>query len=331
MPPHASATLSRYELAISLPFSNAALLVLMWTKNGTTPTATPMPISVQRDDDDDRSSPGSTIGRGYYAHLDVLRIVINEIGEPALPPLDLESEFAIGSAATAKVRLPAEVALGEHVRVDAAGWRAIGEVRVAGQPATGGAIGDGVVLELGRYRVAIAPAPAGAIAASPQRTASLARELVRSLLGADSAPQLTVERGPIAGASRALAPPESTLVIGRGDEAGWVIADDDLSRTHTEIRRGWDGARISDLGSKNGTKLDGARVTDAELHDGSLIELGNLALRFRDPAERHLRGGAVTAKPTVESVHRARSFAAFYVALAVAALAVVGLIALLAQ
>ncbi len=264
----------------------------------------------------------------------MLRVVISEIGEPALPPLDLEGELTIGSAAMAKVRLPAEVAVGEHVRVDATSWRALGEVRVAGQPATHGAIGDGVVLEIGRYRVAIAPAPVGAIAASPQRTASLARELVRSLLGADSAPQLTVERGSIAGAVRALAPPESTLVIGRGDEAGWVIADDDLSRTHTEIRRGWDGVRISDLGSKNGTKLDGARVTNAELHDGSLIELGNLALRFRDPAERHLRGGAVAAKPSLapaEPVRSARSSATFYVALAVAALAIIGVIALLAQ
>ncbi len=264
----------------------------------------------------------------------MLRVVINEVGEPALPPLDVEGELVIGSAPTAQVRLPAEVARGEHVRIDATGWRAIGEVRVAGQPAAGGAIGEGVVLELGRYRVAIGPAPEGAIAASPQRTASLARELVRSLLGADGAPQLTVERGPIAGATRALAPPESALVIGRGDEAGWVIADADLSRAHTEIRRGWDGVRIADLGSKNGTKLDGARVTDAELHDGSLIELGNLALRFRDPAERHLRGGAVAAQPSIapaEPVQRARSAALFYVALVVAALAVVGLIALLVQ
>jgi len=264
----------------------------------------------------------------------VLRVVINEVGEPALPPLDVEGEFAIGSAETAKVRLPAEAARGEHVRVDANGWRALGDVRVAGQPATGGAIGEGVMLELGRYRVAIARAPDGAIAASPQRTASLARELVRSLLGADNAPQLTVERGPIAGASRALAPPESTLVIGRGDEAGWVIADADLSRTHTEIRRGWDGVRLADLGSKNGTKLDGVRVTDAELRDGSLIELGNLALRFRDPAERHLRGGGVAEKRSVAPVEpprHARSSAAFYAALAVAALAIVGLIAVLAQ
>ena len=112
-------------------------------------------------------------------------------------------------------------------------------------------------------------------------------------------------------------------------------ADDDLSRTHVEIRRGWDGVRIVDLGSKNGTKLDGARVSDAELHDGALIELGHLALRFRDPAERHLRGGDVPTKPiavepaAVEPARRQRSAVVFYVAVAISALAVVAIVALL--
>jgi hypothetical protein len=73
-----------------------------------------------------------------------------------------------------------------------------------------------------------------------------------------------------------------------------VILDEDLSRAHAEIRRGWDGVRLRDLRSKNGTRVDGARVgaEGIELHDGARIALGNVVMRFRDPAERHLRGEA---------------------------------------
>src|SRR5262249_34230845 len=116
--------------------------------------------------------------------------------------------------------------------------------------------------------------------------------LVRSLLGDGAAPSLEIERGPHAGARRALPPPESRLIIGRGDEANWVILDEDLSRAHAEIRRGWDGVTVVDLGSKNGTRVDGARAGGgpAALRDGAALALGKVVFRFRDPAERHLVG-----------------------------------------
>jgi pSer/pThr/pTyr-binding forkhead associated (FHA) protein len=123
---------------------------------------------------------------------------------------------------------------------------------------------------------------------------------VRSLLGGGAAPALEIERGPGAGGRRVLPPPEATLVIGRGDEATWVILDEDLSRAHAEIRRGWDGVTVIDLGSKNGTKVDGVRLRGepVELRDGAALTLGGTVLRFRDPAERHLRGEPAAAIPT---------------------------------
>jgi pSer/pThr/pTyr-binding forkhead associated (FHA) protein len=94
-----------------------------------------------------------------------------------------------------------------------------------------------------------------------------------------------------------LPPPEATLIIGRGDEATWVILDEDLSRAHASVHRGWDGVTITDLASKNGTRVDGTKVgaTPVELHDGARVALGDVVLRFRDPAELHLRGGAPSA------------------------------------
>jgi hypothetical protein len=239
----------------------------------------------------------------------VLRIEVSEEGQGALPAIDVDDAVVvIGSGAAARVRLPVrDAAAGgpsargavatEHVRVEAGRWYALGPVRVDGVPRDAGDTGDigGVVtLELGAYRVRIAPAPSDAPASTVQRTESLARELMRNLLGTAGAPTLAIERGAHAGAERPLAPPESTLIIGRGDEAGWIIADKDLSRMHAEIRRGWDGTRIVDLGSKNGTQVDGDRVgpEGMALRDGCVIELGPIVMRFRDPAERQLQGEA---------------------------------------
>ena len=233
----------------------------------------------------------------------MLRVEVSEAGQPALPAVDIDDGVVvIGSATGARIRLPARAAQREHVRVEGGRWRALAAVEVDGVARDAGEIGDGVTLELGAFRVRLGPAPAGATAAPVQRTESLARELMRGLLGEGAQPALEIERGPAAGARRALAPPESTLVIGRGDEAGWIVADKDLSRAHAEVRRGWDGTRIVDLGSKNGTKVDGERVTSdgAALRDGCLVELGPIVMRFRDPAERHLQGDAPALRPLVE-------------------------------
>jgi pSer/pThr/pTyr-binding forkhead associated (FHA) protein len=151
---------------------------------------------------------------------------------------------------------------------------------------------------------------------------------MRSLLGDGAAPVLELTSGPGAPSTRTLPPPESALVIGRGDEANWIILDEDLSRAHAEIRRGWDGTRIIDLGSKNGTRVDGTRVSEAPLHDGARIELADVAFIFRDPADRRLRPEPAPAPPS-PAPHR-RTSAAFYIALAVMVIALAGLAWILA-
>jgi len=221
-----------------------------------------------------------------------------------LPAIDLDDDVVvIGSGEAARVRLPAEVARAEHVRIDGPTWTLLAECTVGGlvrAAGDSGPVGRGMTIELGKYRVRVSTAPADSVATPRQRTESLARELVRSLLGEGAAPSLEIERGTNAGARRALPPPEATLVIGRGDEATWVILDEDLSRTHAELRRGWDGVTVVDLGSKNGTRVDGVKVAGVpvELHDGAALELGDIVMRYHDPAERHLRGEAPAVRPS---------------------------------
>ena len=118
-------------------------------------------------------------------------------------------------------------------------------------------------------------------------TESLARRLMRDLLGPPGAagPELVVEEGPVAGQRLALA---RSVLVGRGEEAGWVLLDPDLSRVHAHVEVRADGVWLRDAGSKNGTRLDGAPLTTDEagvrLRDGARIRLGKTTLRFRERA-----------------------------------------------
>ncbi len=69
-------------------------------------------------------------------------------------------------------------------------------------------------------------------------------------------------------------------VLGRGAEADLRLEDLGVSRRHAEIVLS-DPPRITDLGSTNGTFLDGERITTAELYDGARLALGSTALVFR--------------------------------------------------
>lgn len=272
----------------------------------------------------------------------MLRFTVSEAGRTELPPVDLAAaRIVIGASPGVQLRLPVEVARPEHVVIADGRWVALaplevdGTARAAGES---GEIGAGVTLAFGAYRLAIAPAPAGSAASSPARTASLARELVRGILGAAAVPSFVVEAGPVRGAKRVLPPPVATVVIGRGDEATWVILDEDLSRAHAEVRRGWDGVTIADLGSKNGTKVDGAEISEpTPLADGAVVSLGKVMLRFSDPADRHMRG-AGTLAATPRAIHSAPAPAAparspwtFVIAASIAGLAVAGLVWVLAS
>ncbi len=71
------------------------------------------------------------------------------------------------------------------------------------------------------------------------------------------------------------------IVLGRDPEQCDVIVDDvGVSRRHAEIRRTKRGFALVDCGSKNGTLVEGAPVTERELEDGFLIAIGKSVLKF---------------------------------------------------
>ena len=73
----------------------------------------------------------------------------------------------------------------------------------------------------------------------------------------------------------------SRTIIGRGHDADITVDDTGISRKHVEIL--WDGkrAQVNDLGSTNGSQLDGAPVTKAPLTADSVISIGRTRIVFR--------------------------------------------------
>lgn len=73
---------------------------------------------------------------------------------------------------------------------------------------------------------------------------------------------------------------ESTVLLGRGMSCGIVLNDPTVSRRHFNIMRTTGGYRLVDLGSGNGTRVDGEVVPEAPLEEGTVIEVGITKLRF---------------------------------------------------
>ena len=71
------------------------------------------------------------------------------------------------------------------------------------------------------------------------------------------------------------------LVIGRGRTADLVLSEATISRAHAAI--GYEKGRffVQDLGSTNGTGVNGKREPRTTLRDGDEVQLGKLLLQFK--------------------------------------------------
>lgn len=73
---------------------------------------------------------------------------------------------------------------------------------------------------------------------------------------------------------------EHTVTIGRNPDCTIVLADPNVSRTHAEIRPQGTGFVVVDLGSTNGSKVNGSKIDQRELVDGDELAFGNTKMRF---------------------------------------------------
>ena len=77
-----------------------------------------------------------------------------------------------------------------------------------------------------------------------------------------------------------------SLTLGRGDDAGLVIDDPEISRAHAVLGSTSKGLEVEDLGSLNGTWVNGERITSATpLAPGDVIKIGTTRIEVLSVAE----------------------------------------------
>jgi hypothetical protein len=135
-------------------------------------------------------------------------------------------------------------------------WEFVGPVRVT--------LEHQADLDTGMFRVrsAVSEGPPDPAPKAPQR----------------NAPRIRVVGGPNAPHDHPLT--DDVLVVGRGSNAGLRLDDTGVSRQHAEFRREGDDVVLADLGSTNGTTVNGRPVERVRLTPGDRIELGRTVLVY---------------------------------------------------
>jgi hypothetical protein len=109
--------------------------------------------------------------------------------------------------------------------------------------------------------------------------------------GAETSPRLRVFEGPDKSRELVLEV-ERSYVLGRDPRADLVLEDEDASRRHTRIARRGPRVWVTDLGSKNGTLLDGQPLVEGQpvlWGENSVLEIGKNQLSLDDPISSALR------------------------------------------
>jgi adenylate cyclase len=75
---------------------------------------------------------------------------------------------------------------------------------------------------------------------------------------------------------------EGCTTLGRSSKCDVCIPDTSLSREHARIDIGPDGTTVTDMGSRNGTSVDGLRVRTAPLKHGARLQCGAVVFRFEE-------------------------------------------------
>jgi predicted component of type VI protein secretion system len=97
---------------------------------------------------------------------------------------------------------------------------------------------------------------------------------------------------------------ETEVIVGRATECHWIIPSGAVSRRHARLVRLGREVTIEDLGSSNGTFVNGERLTAARvLHDQDRVQLGAVEIRFVMPPEEPSADAtiALSARPKIPS------------------------------
>ncbi|MGI5860706.1 MAG: FHA domain-containing protein [Myxococcales bacterium] len=147
---------------------------------------------------------------------------------------------------------------------------------------------------LAKRASASAPARATRMMAAAEMPAKRSRPAPRRVAqaggaqGSSARPQLTGLDGPWAGMVFDIN--RSRMVVGRTAPADVLLEDDSISRRHAEIYKTGSIVSVRDLGSANGTFVNGERVTEASLAPGDVLRFGVVELSYSGPGQARAGG-----------------------------------------
>lgn len=117
-------------------------------------------------------------------------------------------------------------------------------------------------------------------AAMPADAPTTATERAAPAAASGAATRIVITAGPRSGLELDL--PATGLTIGRSSGAGLQIKDDYTSNNHAKIVRWRDEWMVQDLGSTNGTYVDGKRIGEATpVQAGTAVRIGTTTFELR--------------------------------------------------
>jgi pSer/pThr/pTyr-binding forkhead associated (FHA) protein len=210
------------------------------------------------------------------------------------PPIDFKlpaGTVTIGRAAINDIVLDDQRVSRQHARIDYDGTRhslvdlgSANGTRVNGAPAGRVVLAPGDAIEIGDATLRFEwdeTTTAGrdtVLASVADLEAALRQEALPVMVADTREPCLVVISE---GASRAVPFPGDVVTIGR-DAASDIVVDTPLaSRAHARIERRRNDVMIKDLGSRNGTWVNGRKVGQQILGDGDTIRIGDVRVVFK--------------------------------------------------
>jgi hypothetical protein len=90
------------------------------------------------------------------------------------------------------------------------------------------------------------------------------------------------------------------ITLGRADDNDFSLPEGAVSNHHCELEVTDAGTQVKDLGSTNGTFIDGQPVEEAGLRDGQILTLGDVAMRLVESQGEGTRPSALHLEPDPE-------------------------------
>jgi adenylate cyclase len=99
--------------------------------------------------------------------------------------------------------------------------------------------------------------------------------------------------------------PGTSMVLGRGPSSDLPVPDPTISRRHAELRVDTDGLEVHDLGSSNGTRVNGQKITRARVTSADTVTFGRATFRIEQVDAHRAPAGTIVRQVRVDSSRQA--------------------------